>query len=125
MRRGSAAAGEGQKRDDVEGVEDDVGSAAVDGKTQAIPEAVSQLSHHVQLPRRLIFILFPLPPRLSAQPPTQLGLAMLLAAPIMIMIVQPVRCFNHIIQMYISYTAVPTQIKGHNLSPGTSFRATS
>ena len=55
MRRGSATAGEGQKRDDVEGVEDDVGSAAVDGKTQAIPEAVSQLSHHVQLPRRLIY----------------------------------------------------------------------
>ena len=74
MRRGSAAAGEGQKRDDVEGVEDDVGSAAVDGKTQAIPEAVSKLSHHVQLPRRLIFILHPP----LALPPVQLGLDVIL-----------------------------------------------
>ena len=71
MRRGSAAAGEGQKRDDAEGVEDDVGSAAVDGKTQAIPEAVSQLSHHVQLPRRLIY---PPSQRPPPTPPVQLGL---------------------------------------------------
>lgn len=70
MRRGGGEEGEGQKSDDAEGVEDDVGSAAVDGKTQAIPKAVSQLSHHVQLPRRLIY----LPPSAFSSSSVQLGL---------------------------------------------------
>lgn len=41
---------------------------AVAGTVRAAFKAVSQLSHHVQLPRRLIFILLPPPAPLSPSP---------------------------------------------------------
>ena len=68
-------AGEGQKTlGDVGNTEDEKRSADDGRQGRANSKAVSQLSHHVQLPRRLIFILNPS----LALPPVQLGLDVIL-----------------------------------------------
>ena len=68
-------AGEGQKAlGDVGNTEDEKRSADDGRQGRVNSKAVSQLSHHVQLPRRLIFILHPS----LALPPVQLGLDILL-----------------------------------------------
>ena len=68
-------AGEGQKAlGDVGNTEDEKRSADDGRQGRLNSKAVSQLSHHVQLPRRLIFILHPP----LALPPVQLGLDVLL-----------------------------------------------
>ena len=59
-------AGEGQKAlGDVGNTEDEKRSADDGRQGRLNSKAVSQLSHHVQLPRRLIFILPPAPHFLS------------------------------------------------------------
>ena len=68
-------AGEGQKAlGDVGNTEDEKRSADDGRQGRVNSKAVSQLSHHVQLPRRLIFILHPP----LALPPVQLGLDVIL-----------------------------------------------
>ena len=68
-------AGEGQKAlGDVGNTEDEKRSADDGRQGRLNSKAVSQLSHHVQLPRRLIFILHPP----LALPPVQLGLDVIL-----------------------------------------------